>query len=88
MKFLSDILAKAGLTVDGVVTLNNTATGQTPNANDNSTKLATTAWVRTFVQPYSLPIASDSILGGIKVGTGLSIDPATGVLTASGGKWW
>lgn len=30
MKFLSDILAKAGLTVDGVVTLNNTATGQTP----------------------------------------------------------
>jgi hypothetical protein len=86
MKFLSDILAKAGLTVDGVVTLNNTATGQTPNANDNSTKLATTAWVRTFVQPYSLPIASDSILGGIKVGTGLSIDPTTGVLTASGGS--
>jgi hypothetical protein len=86
MKFLSDILAKAGLTVDGVVTLNNTATGQTPNANDNSTKLATTAWVRTFVQPYSLPIASDSILGGIKVGSGLSIDPSTGVLTASGGS--
>lgn len=85
MKFLSDILAKAGLTVDGVVTLNNTATGQTPNANDNSTKLATTAWVRTFVQPYSLPIASDSILGGIKVGSGLAIDPTTGVLTATGG---
>jgi hypothetical protein len=85
MRFLSDILAKAGLTVDGVVTLNNTATGQTPNANDNSTKLATTAWVRTFVQPYSLPIASASVLGGIKVGNGLSIDAITGVLTASGG---
>jgi hypothetical protein len=85
MKFLSDILAKAGLTVDGVVTLNNTATGQTPDANDNSTKLATTAWVRTFVQPYSLPIASSSVLGGIKVGNGLSIDAATGVLTATGG---
>ena len=85
MKFLSDVLAKAGLTVDGVVTLNNTATGQTPNANDNSTKLATTAWVRTFVQPYSLPIASASVLGGIKVGNGLSIDAITGVLTASGG---
>lgn len=83
MKFLSDILAKAGLTVDGVVTLNNTATGQTPDANDNSTKLATTAWVRTFVQPYSLPIASASTLGGIKVGAGLSINPSTGVLSAS-----
>ena len=84
-KFVSDILAKAGLTVDGVVTLNNTATGQTADANDDSTKLATTAWVRTFVQPYSLPIASDSILGGIKVGSGLTIDPTTGVLTATGG---
>ena len=85
MKFLSDILAKAGLTVDGVVTLNNTATGQTPNANDNSTKLATTAWVRTFVQPYSLPIATASILGGIKVGEGLSINASTGVLSTVGG---
>ena len=46
MKFLSDILAKAGLTVDGVVTLNNTATGQTPATNDNSTKLATTAFIK------------------------------------------
>ena len=85
MKFLSDILAKAGLTVDGVVTLNNTATGQTPAANDNSTKLATTAWVRTFVQPYSLPIASASVLGGIKVGSGLSIDSGSGVLSVTGG---
>ena len=84
MKFLSDILAKAGLTVDGVVTLNNTATGQTPDANDNSTKLATTAWVRTFVQPYSLPIASASVLGGIKVGSGLSINSSTGVLSVTG----
>lgn len=85
MKFLSDILAKAGLTVDGVVTLNNTATGQTPDANDNSTKLATTAWVRTFVQPYSLPIASASVLGGVKVGSGLSINSSTGVLSVTGG---
>lgn len=83
MKFLTDILAKAGLTVDGVVTLNNTATGQTPAANDNSTKLATTAWVQSYVVPYSLPIASASVLGGIKVGTGLSIDAGTGVLSAS-----
>jgi hypothetical protein len=80
MKFLSDILAKAGLTVDGVVTLNNTATGQTPDANDNSTKLATTAWVRGFVTPYSLPIASSVTLGGIKIGSGLAID-GTGVVS-------
>jgi hypothetical protein len=82
MKFLSDILAKAGLTVDGVVTLNNTATGQTPAANDNSTKLATTAWVRGFVTPYSLPIASGVTLGGIKIGSGLNID-GTGIVSVA-----
>ena len=34
---------------------------------------------------YTLPIASSSTLGGIKVGTGLSIDSSTGVLSATGG---
>lgn len=82
MKFVSDILAKAGLVVDGVVTFNNTATGQTPAANDNSTKLATTAWVQNYVVPYSLPTASDTILGGVKVGTGLAID-GSGVLSVT-----
>lgn len=85
MRFLSDILAKAGLIVDGAVVFNSTANGQTPASNDDSTKLATTAWVRSFTQPYTLPIASATILGGVKVGTGLAIDPVSGVLSLSGG---
>lgn len=34
---------------------------------------------------YELPIATANTLGGIKVGDGLSIDPDTGVLSATGG---
>lgn len=33
---------------------------------------------------YTLPIASASTLGGVKVGNGLSIDPVSGILSASG----
>jgi hypothetical protein len=46
MNFLSVLYARAGITVDGVTTLNNTATGLTPATNDNSTKLATTGYVK------------------------------------------
>lgn len=34
---------------------------------------------------YTLPIASDSVLGGVKVGAGLSINSETGVLSVTGG---
>lgn len=34
---------------------------------------------------YVLPIASSTTLGGIKVGSGLTINPTTGVLSATGG---
>jgi hypothetical protein len=34
---------------------------------------------------YSLPIASGSVLGGVKIGSGLSINPSTGVLSATAG---
>ena len=33
----------------------------------------------------TIPIASDTVLGGIKVGAGLEINPGTGVLSATGG---
>lgn len=36
------------------------------------------------VAPYSLPTASDTVLGGVKVGSGLSIE--AGVLSAAGGS--
>lgn len=45
-KFLSDLLLKGTLTADGVVAFNNTATGQTVTLSDNSTKLATTAFIK------------------------------------------
>lgn len=41
---------------------------------------------KTITIPASeLPIASDTTLGGIKVGNNLTIDPVTGVLSATGG---
>ena len=38
-----------------------------------------------YAPEYTLPIASANTLGGIKVGQNLTIDPATGVLDATGG---
>ena len=35
---------------------------------------------------YTLPTASASTLGGVKIGSGLSIDPVTGILSAAGGS--
>lgn len=39
----------------------------------------------TTVPPaYTLPIATNTVLGGIKIGSGLTIDPATGIVSAAG----
>lgn len=38
-------------------------------------------------EKYTLPIATHTTLGGIKVGSGLSIDSSTGVLTANVQAW-
>lgn len=49
-----------------------------------------TAWTKDDIPvsggSYTLPIASANVLGGVKIGTGLSIDSQTGVLTANGGS--
>ena len=45
---------------------------------------STTAGVRSWVAPYALPTASASVLGGVKVGTGLAI--ASGVLSVAYGS--
>lgn len=37
----------------------------------------------TIPSAYTLPIASSSVLGGVKIGTGLSINSETGVLSAT-----
>ena len=64
MNFLSVLYARAGITVDGVTTLNNTATGQTPATNDNSTKLATTGYVKNQnYYPYPTGTTSQYVRG-------------------------
>jgi len=60
----------AGHTVTFIVDAQGRVTGVTENAISSG---------------YSLPTASASTLGGVKVGSGLAIDPATGVLSATGG---
>ena len=59
------------------VTLDNPQTGQVLSYNATSG-----AWINA--NGYTLPVASAQTLGGIKVGTNLSID-ANGVLSATGG---
>jgi hypothetical protein len=67
-----------------------TLTAVTDDANQYITRLLVDPatgrlLVSSIGNAYTLPIATASVLGGIKVGTGLSIDAGTGVLTATGG---
>lgn len=52
-----------------------------PAAGDDTKFLSGDGLWKTVSQ-YSLPIASSSTLGGVKVGSNLTIDPTTGVLSA------
>lgn len=61
------------------------------NTSDLSNYLQTSVAESTYAkkseipEEYTLPIATADLLGGIKVGAGLSINPGTGVLSATGG---
>ena len=61
------------------------------NTSDLSNYLQTSVAESTYAkkseipEEYTLPIATAEALGGIKVGAGLSINPGTGVLSATGG---
>ena len=80
-----------GVKVGNNLTINSStgilsADNQLPSQTNNSGKFLSTdgtdaSWVS--ISEYSLPIASSSTLGGIKVGSNLSIDSSTGVLSAT-----
>ena len=80
-----------GVKVGNNLTINSStgvlyADNQLPAQANNSGKFLSTdgtdaSWVS--ISEYSLPIASSSALGGIKVGSNLSIDSSTGVLSAT-----
>lgn len=67
-------LSKSNSTVDDILLVG--AGGLTIARTDDSTI--------TFTGSYTLPTATGSVLGGIKIGSGLSID-GNGVVSATGG---
>jgi len=93
---LGDISSAAASGTWAISVTGNAATA-TNMAYTGLTSIAGTASNTTFLRgdgtwavptgggSYTLPIASSSVLGGIKVGTGLTIDAATGVLSATAG---
>lgn len=69
----------------GTPSLPTGTTGVTQTAGDSSTKLATTAFVRSAVTAgaYTLPTASTTVLGGVKVdGSTINID-GSGVISGT-----
>lgn len=77
-KFLSDVLIECGLQVDGTTTLG-TATATTVATSDNSTNIATTAWVKAL--GYS---TTDSYISDVSLsGTSLSFTGINSAFTGS-----
>lgn len=82
----TNVTGSAPIVVSGSTTKNvaiNAATGSLPGSMSAAdfTKLA---GIANGANNYSLPISTASALGGIKIGSGLTIDPVTGIVTASG----
>lgn len=73
------------LTTNGTTTSWSTVDALPAQTGNNGKYLTTNGSIASWVSinEYTLPIASSSILGGIKVGTNLSIDSETGVLNAT-----
>lgn len=77
-KFLSDVLIECGLQVDGTTTLG-TATATTVATSDNSTNIATTAWVKAL--GYS---TTDSFISNVSFsGSTLSFTGINSAFTGS-----
>jgi len=90
---VASIIAGSGISVNSTDPVNPIVTNTLPdrvvviNAGTNITSVTGTYpnfTINAATQTYTLPIASTSVLGGIKVGSGLSID-GTGVLSATTG---
>lgn len=83
----------AATLVSGVLNIPNYATGSgialtnlsmtNIGTSGNATYDNTTGVFNIPNYTYTLPIATDSILGGVKIGTGLTINATTGVLSAN-----
>jgi hypothetical protein len=54
-----------------------------PAVQSSATKRVTIAEIASYIGNYTLPVASASVLGGVKQGTNITID-ANGVISASG----
>lgn len=89
---LGGIRVGSGLAIDGAGILSTTAAGFSGDYNDltNKPSLATVATTGSYNDltnrpaAYALPTATNTVLGGVKIGSGLSID-AGGVLSAIAG---
>ena len=88
-QFYGDVFGAGSSTIASRLTaVENRATSvSVTQVVSSGTKIATvtvdSVGTDLYAPNYSLPIASASVLGGVKVGSGLSIDASTGVLTAT-----
>ena len=64
---LANVMTQADMSIFALLAspaFTGTPTAPTPTTGDNSTKLATTAFVQSSLQPFNLPVPQRSVLGG------------------------